>query len=273
MICGCEIGHFAILPTHARGVSNGPPPSKSVLDIHSQLNTEFPAAAIVIMAAPPSEMAAPPARSEMAALPARSDFVVLGATGYTAWWVVKELVELGLNFCVAGRSKDRLQAVLDDQQASAPIVLFDFSDQSTVERACAAAKVVINCTGPYRLYGEAVVQACLAVHSSYVDITGEPEFMESMVHKYSAAAQQAGVTIVNSCGFDSLPADVGFEAVRARLIEQGATPHTIESFLTLCTPKGGPGHVTTLESAILGFENAASFRRQRRAWAVRYCSW
>lgn len=71
------------------------------------------------------------------------------------------------------------------------------------------ARVIINCCGPYRFYGEPVIKACLETGTHQVDVTGEPEYMETIQLKYNKEAQEKGVYIVSACGFDSIPTDLG----------------------------------------------------------------
>lgn len=85
----------------------------------------------------------------------------------------------------------------------------DTGDQEALERVAAKCSVIINCVGPYRFFGEPVVQACVAQGTSYVDVCGEPQFLEEMQVKYHEAAKQKGVYIVGSCGMDSIPTDLG----------------------------------------------------------------
>ena len=82
-----------------------------------------------------------------------------------------------------------------------------------------SAKVIISTVGPYQLYGEGLVAACAAAGTDYVDLCGEPAWMAAMIRKYGDVAQASGARIVFSCGFDSIPFDLGvffLEQVRAR---------------------------------------------------------
>ena len=99
------------------------------------------------------------------------------------------------------------------------------------------ARVVVNAAGPFRFLGEPVVAACVEQHAHYIDITGEPEFIEAMELRHGDAAAAAGVAVVSSCGIDSVPADIGVEVCADALRASGAVPTSVESFLTV---QGGP---------------------------------
>merc|ERR1740115_104701 len=73
----------------------------------------------------------------------------------------------------------------------------------------AQGRLLLNCTGPYRFFGEPVVEACISAKTDYVDLCGEPEFIDRCLLKHAEAAKAAGVIIVHSCAFDSVPADIG----------------------------------------------------------------
>ena len=115
----------------------------------------------------------------------RYDFVVLGATGFTGQFVVEELarsVGTKKHWAVAGRNADKLKAVLAEATSNTgialdkiPIIAADVSDASTLAVMAKQAKIVLNCVGPYRFYGEAVVAACVENGASCLDISGEPQ--------------------------------------------------------------------------------------------------
>ena len=133
-----------------------------------------------------------------------------------------------------------------------------------MKKLAECAKVIINCVGPYRHYGEAVVKACAAAGTDYVDITGEPEFIETMEYKYHEEAKKSGALIVSTCGFDSIPADMG---VVNAVDTFGGTVNSVESFLQITSPtvhKANAGHYATWESAVHGIANAHILRKLRK---------
>jgi short subunit dehydrogenase-like uncharacterized protein len=85
----------------------------------------------------------------------------------------------------------------------------DLNDDKSIKEMCDKAKVLINCVGPYRFYGEKVVKQCIQSRTHQVDLCGEPEYLERIQLNYNKQARDNGVFIVGSCGFDSVPTDLG----------------------------------------------------------------
>ncbi|CAG2235608.1 Saccharopine dehydrogenase-like oxidoreductase [Mytilus edulis] len=115
------------------------------------------------------------------------------------------------------------------------------------------AKIVLNCVGPYRFHGERVVKACIEGGASHLDISGEPQYLERMQLMYNNKAKEAGVYIIGTCGFDSIPAEMG--VVFAQKKFQGEI-NSIEAYLDFEAKEGIAINVTTLESAVYGFAHA-----------------
>lgn len=142
--------------------------------------------------------------------------VVYGATGYTGRLVCEYLNnQYGVNgevsWAMAGRSMDKLQSVRDEMGIAkdVPLVVADASDQSSIESMVASTQVVLTTVGPYQLYGSDLVKACAAAGTDYVDLCGEPAWMHEMIGTHANAAKASGARIVFSCGFDSVPFDLG----------------------------------------------------------------
>lgn len=152
------------------------------------------------------------------------DLVVLGATGFTARLATAHLARTrptGLRWALAGRSLERLEAaradlaVLDPRLADLPIEVVELTDQAALADLAGATSVLINATGPYLVHGEPVVRACAETGTDYVDLTGEPEFVDRMYALHHATAVRTGARLVHACGFDSVPHDLGaLHAVR-----------------------------------------------------------
>lgn len=169
---------------------------------------------------------------------------------------------------LAGRSQgkvDELRRSLSNAE-SFGVVVANVEDEPSLVRMCAQARVVLDCVGPFRFYGEPVVKACLAGEAHYLDVTGEPDFMERMEMKYFAAAKEKNLVIVSACGFDSVPADIGLLYVRS-LFPPPSAPVTVDSFIAV---DGGGGDVranyATFESAVHGFAHVGdlvALRKQR----------
>ena len=142
--------------------------------------------------------------------------VVYGATGYTGKLVAEYLnnqygADGDVSWAMAGRSIDKLEAVREDLGISAkvPLIVTDASDPASVRAMVERAAVVITTVGPYQLYGSDLVAACAEAGTDYVDLCGEPNWMEEMINAHGDAAKASGARIVFSCGFDSIPFDLG----------------------------------------------------------------
>ncbi len=144
------------------------------------------------------------------------DLVVHGATGFTGRLVVEYLLQRypagsGLRWAMGGRSADKLAAVRDALGAPAdtPLVVTDSSDPASLQALMDQTRLVLTTVGPYQLYGSELVAACAAAGVDYVDLCGEPAWMRQMIDAHEATAQTSGARIVFSCGFDSIPFDLG----------------------------------------------------------------
>jgi len=142
--------------------------------------------------------------------------VVYGATGYTGRLVCEYLNnQYGVNgdvtWAMAGRSQEKLVAVRDEMgiPKDVPFVISDASDYASIEAMVKRTSVILTTVGPYQLYGSDVVKACAAAGTDYVDLCGEPSWMHEMIPAHQAAAKASGARIVFSCGFDSVPFDLG----------------------------------------------------------------
>ncbi len=142
------------------------------------------------------------------------DVVVFGSTGFTGRLVAEYLArEYGsdLRWAMAGRSTEKLAAVRDEIGAPAdtPLIVADSSDPSSLKALAEQTAAVITTVGPYQLYGEPLVKACVEAGTDYVDLCGEPAWMHDIIRDYDGAAKESGARIVLSCGFDSIPFDLG----------------------------------------------------------------
>jgi len=196
----------------------------------------------------------------------RYDFVIYGATGFTGQFVVDFVVraeqEHGITWAVAGRSEDKLRAVLDrsgqacgKDLSDKPLIICECGDQSSLLAMASQAKVVLNCVGPYRFWGEPVVEACVEAGAHHLDISGEPAYLEKMQLKYHQPALDNGVYVIGACGFDSIPADLGQVCVRKGM--EGDV-NSLESYLKVEVPDipGPLINFGTWQSAIYGFAHA-----------------
>jgi len=140
------------------------------------------------------------------------DLIVYGATGFTGRLVAEYLAQAGVErWALAGRSADKLAAVRDAIGAPAdlPLVIADADDPASLRALAERTEVVLTTVGPYQLYGSALVAACVAAGTAYADLCGEPGWMRAMIDAHDAEAKRTGARIVFSCGFDSIPFDLG----------------------------------------------------------------
>jgi short subunit dehydrogenase-like uncharacterized protein len=140
------------------------------------------------------------------------DIIVYGATGYTGRLVAEYLKDkAGLTWAMAGRSQAKLEEVRDliGAPADTPLIVADASDPATLDAMAKRAKVILTTVGPYQLYGNELVAACVANGTDYTDLCGEPAWMRQQIDAHDAAAKASGARICFSAGFDSIPFDLG----------------------------------------------------------------
>ena len=143
------------------------------------------------------------------------DIIVWGASGFTGRLVVAYLFKQygtqgDLKWAMAGRNQEKLTAVRAEvADSSVPIVLADSDDEASLKAMILRTKVVCTTVGPYVTYGSKLVAACIAHGAHYCDLAGEVQWMRQMIDKHHEEAQANGVKIVHTCGFDSIPSDMG----------------------------------------------------------------
>jgi short subunit dehydrogenase-like uncharacterized protein len=144
------------------------------------------------------------------------DIIVYGASGFTGRLVAEYLAQQygvggDVSWAMAGRSEDKLKAVRDEIGAPAdtPLVTADASDVGSLKTMAERGAVILTTVGPYQLYGNELVATCAETGTDYVDLCGEPAWMRHMIDAHSETAEKSGARIVFSCGFDSVPFDLG----------------------------------------------------------------
>ncbi|EMA37863.1 saccharopine dehydrogenase family protein [Halobiforma nitratireducens] len=162
------------------------------------------------------------------------DLVLWGATGVAGRLVAEHLTEQytpdDLSVALGGRDETRLrelEATLVDQRADwteIPIVVGDATDRESLDAIAEATRVVCTTVGPYTKYGTPLVEACIAAGTDYCDLTGEINWVREMIDRYHEDAVDAGARIVHSCGFDSIPADLGTKLVQSYAIDEFGSP-------------------------------------------------
>jgi len=156
------------------------------------------------------------------------DFVIYGATGFTGKLVVEYAINQYANnneisWAIAGRNNEKLEHVQEKYNLPSNIgkIVVDSNEQNSIDEMVSQTKCVLTTVGPYQLYGKKIIKTCISTGTDYVDLCGEPGFMHKIISECSAEAKETGARIVFSCGFDSIPFDLGVlfvqEEVMAKL--------------------------------------------------------
>jgi short subunit dehydrogenase-like uncharacterized protein len=192
------------------------------------------------------------------------DIVVLGATGFTGALTAEYLAAsapAGTRWGVAGRNADKLAALRDRLDVDVPVLAADVGNPASLRRLAEATRVVVSTVGPYLRYGEPLVAACAEAGTDYVDLTGEPEFVDLMYLRHHATAERTGARLVHACGFDSVPHDLGAQFTVLQL--PADEPIRMRGYVTASgLPSGG-----TFDSAVTAlsrFRQAAAAQADRR---------
>ncbi len=179
---------------------------------------------------------------------ATADLALLGATGFTGSLTADYLGEhlpAGSNWAIAGRNKAKLKVIAERIEGNGGIrphiVEADVGDELSMAALAAQTRVLITTVGPYVKHGEAAVKACAEAGIAYVDLTGEPEFVDQMWLKYNAIAEASGARIIHACGFDSIPYDLGVLYTVQQLPE--GVPISVKGYIRAGGgPSGGTYH-------------------------------
>lgn len=163
----------------------------------------------------------------MARKDAEFDIIVYGASGFTGRLVAEYLAARGITrWAMGGRSLTKLTEVRDEMglPAETPLVVANSDDPASLELMCARTRVIITTVGPYQLYGPQLVAACAKTGTDYVDLCGEPAWMREMIDAHDDAAKASGARIVFSCGFDSIPFDLGVWFLQQEAVKTHGKP-------------------------------------------------
>ena len=159
------------------------------------------------------------------------DFVVYGATGFTGKLVVEYLVEKYSNnseiiWALAGRSLEKLESVAESKNVpeNTGLLVVDSNDISSIKNMVSKTKCVLTTVGPYQLYGNDIVAECAKSGTDYVDLCGEPGWMHEKINDLGDVAKESGSRIVFSCGFDSIPFDLGVLFLQNEVIKRFGKP-------------------------------------------------
>jgi short subunit dehydrogenase-like uncharacterized protein len=204
------------------------------------------------------------------ASPSENDFdvVLLGATGFTGALTAEYLAghaPAGLRWALAGRNVAKLEAVrdklakIDPALADLELIEADSSDRASLDAMVRRTRVVISTVGPYLQFGEPLVAACAEAGTDYVDLTGEPEFVDRMYVAHHATAEKSGARIVHACGFDSVPHDLGALYTVQQLGAKG--PVSVHGVVRAGAMASGG----TIHSAMGAFSRARQMREAMQA--------
>ncbi|WP_210587872.1 trans-acting enoyl reductase family protein [Streptomyces sp. GESEQ-35] len=161
------------------------------------------------------------------------DIVLYGATGFvgvlTAEYLDAHAPE-GLRWAIAGRNREKLQRLRERLAGDVGVLQADGSDPAALRELAEHARVVATTVGPYVTYGEDLVAACAETGTDYIDLSGEPEFVDLTYVRHDARARETGARLVHACGFDSIPHDLGAYFTVRQLPE--GVPLTVDGFVT-----------------------------------------
>lgn len=204
------------------------------------------------------------------------DIVVFGATGFTGQLTAGYLADnapKNANIALAARDVNKLQAIVAELSDKHPelksydMLKADVNDAGSLQALAESTRVVITTVGPYIQYGEPLVKACAESGTDYVDLTGEPEFVDRMRVNYHTLAEKNGARIVNSCGFDSIPHDLGVYYTVAELDKKHGDLAKRQVEINGYVSAGGKFSGGTWHSAVTAFsrfKEHESFKKDNR---------
>ncbi len=195
------------------------------------------------------------------------DILIYGATGYTGRQAAKILSQRAhnLRWAIAGRNHAALTALLSEFSSQPQVRVADGNSLTDLCSIFADVKVVINCAGPYRYTGKTIVAACVQSKTDYLDITGEPQFMDDSALSFHETAAKNGILVVHACGFDSIPAELGWLNLYLRAQGQHQVLTNIESFWSAESEEARIVYNSgTYESAVMSFLHVKEIHRLRK---------
>ncbi|MDY6781967.1 MAG: saccharopine dehydrogenase NADP-binding domain-containing protein [Cyanobacteriota bacterium] len=151
--------------------------------------------------------------------------VLYGASGFvgrqTVGYFARQTFAEPVRWAIAGRNRQKLEAVRASVGAAVDILVADSQEQQAVDNIVSQTQVLLNAAGPFALYGDSLVDACVRFKTHYVDITGETPWVKTLIDRYHSQAAADGTRIIPCCGFDSVPSDLGTYLVVRHLQRQG----------------------------------------------------
>lgn len=202
------------------------------------------------------------------------DIVVFGATGFVGRLTAAYLAEHapdGTRIALGGRSADKLErtrAELGARAADWPLIVADSADDRALAAMAASTRAVATTVGPYLRYGMPLVAACAAAGTHYADLTGEPLFMRRAIDEHDGTARASGARIVHTCGFDSIPSDLGVLLLHEHAEQEGLG--TLEDTTYVVRSMRGGASGGTIDSLRGQLDEARRDRGARRLLADPY---
>lgn len=204
------------------------------------------------------------------------DVIVFGATSFVGQILCRYLVaQFGtpakpgaraMRWAIAARSQskmDTLKAALGQDAASLDCIVADAADEAALTAMCKQTRVVISTVGPYAIYGEPLIRACVTTGTDYCDLTGEAQWARRMIAKYHAEARASGARIVPSCGFDSIPSDLGVWYLQQQaLLHYGERCTTIKMRVKAMRGAASGGTVASMVNLVKEASGDAALRRE-----------
>ncbi|MGC0386445.1 saccharopine dehydrogenase family protein [Streptomyces sp. SAI-129] len=199
------------------------------------------------------------------------DIVLFGATGFVGELTARYLAAHapdGLRWAIAGRGEEKLRRLRErltgatGTAADVGVLLADVSDPASLRELAGQARVVATTVGPYVRYGDALVAACAEAGTDYLDLTGEPEFVDLTYVRHDARARETGARLVHACGFDSVPHDLGVYFTVRQLPE--GVPLSVDGFVRVGATFSGGTFASALGQFARGRRLRAAALERRR---------
>ncbi|MEU9310758.1 saccharopine dehydrogenase NADP-binding domain-containing protein [Streptomyces sp. NPDC048256] len=193
------------------------------------------------------------------------DIVLFGATGFVGTLTAEYLAAhapADLRWAIAGRGQEKLERLRERLGGDVGVLRADVSDPASLRALAEQARVVATTVGPYVSYGEELVAACADTGADYLDLTGEPEFVDLMYVRHDARARETGARLLHACGFDSVPHDLGVYFTVRQLPE--GVPLTVDGFVSVDATFSGGTFASALGQFARGRQMLAAARERGR---------
>jgi len=199
------------------------------------------------------------------------DLIIYGASSFVGQIVTQALAQhctqhnKTLQWGIAGRSETKLTALkqsLGSEFSAVPIILADATKPTQLQQMCDQTSTIISTVGPYALYGESLIKACVEKGTDYCDLSGEVQWMHKMIDQYEPQAQASGARIVHCCGFDSIPSDMGVYFLQQQAQQAWGKPATRVTMRVKAAKGGVSGG--TVASLMNGVAEAAQDSKIRK---------